>query len=120
METDSDYDSNSDSSPNTQRWNHIKQQLDNTVVSTKEELRNKLKQKLLLENTRRLSRYGQNNKLEQMKNQFQEKLKENNEVENKSNNETSTLLNKTQKKNAKRRQARKNKKNVCENTNENE
>lgn len=93
-------DSDSETSPTTQRWNRIKRQLDSTVPANKEELRNKLKQKLFLENTRRLSRYGQTNKLEMMKATVQAKAQE--EVEETQKKE---LSEKKREKNKKRREA---------------
>lgn len=79
--------SDSESSPNTHRWNKIVQKLNDTKANTHEELKQKLKQKILIGNTRRLSRFSQNVKLEQLKSQYQEEIKNKSENEENDKNE---------------------------------
>ena len=63
----SDSDTSSETSPTVRRWNKIEQELNNTKATTRDEVRQKLRQMMVIKQTRRLSRYGQNVKLENMK-----------------------------------------------------
>lgn len=101
-------------SPTVQRWNRIKAELDSQVPTNREELKMKLKQKLLLEETRRLSRYGQQSKLEQLQNQARERAEE--ELARKAEEEAKKE--KKREKNRKRRQAYREKMKIKEEQNE--
>lgn len=66
----------SETSPTTRKWNKLEQELNDTQAETKEEQRRKLHQKIMLKRTRRLSRYAQNLKLENIKQKMLEKEEE--------------------------------------------
>lgn len=65
----------SECSPNTHRWNKIEHQLNDIPATTKDEMRQKLKQKIQVKQMRRLGRDAQEYKLNVMRQQMNKKPK---------------------------------------------
>ena len=85
--TESDNESEStstDSSPNTRLLRTMEEHISNTPATTRDELKQKLRQKMMIKQTQRLSRYGQKIKLDNMKQDMAEKMEgKNNTAEDK-------------------------------------
>lgn len=84
-ESDNESESTStDSSPNTRLLRKMEEHISNTPATTRDELKQKLRQKMMIKQTQRLSRYGQKIKLDNMKQDMAEKMEgKNNTAEDK-------------------------------------
>ncbi len=73
--SDSELSTSSETSPTTKRWNKVEQSLNETKATTHEELVQKLRQKIMVKQMRRLPRDAQNTTLDNIKQEMIEKQK---------------------------------------------
>jgi hypothetical protein len=83
MSSSEETSTSSDSSPNTRLLRKMEEHINETPVNTREEMRQKLRQKIMIKSTQRLSRFGQQTKLDNMKQEMEEKKEKEEEKVNK-------------------------------------
>ena len=86
MSSGEETSTSSESSPNTRLLRKMEQQINETPATTREEARQKLKQKLMVKRTQRLSRFGQKIKLDNMKQGMEEKMEQEKKLEQEKQN----------------------------------
>ena len=94
--SDTESSTSSENSPNTHRWNKMEQILNETKPTTHKELKQKLREKIMIKQTRRMSQVGQNLKLDNMKQKMTEE-------DNKKNEESLRIIRKKDKQKEKKK-----------------
>ncbi len=72
--SDSDSSTSSETSPTTRRWNKIEHAVQEQKAMTPQERRQKLRQMIMIKQTRRLNRSAQEHKLEDMRQKMREEM----------------------------------------------
>jgi len=110
MSSGEETSTSSESSPNTRLLRKMEQQINETPATTREEARQKLKQKLMVKRTQRLSRFGQKIKLDNMKQGMEEKMEQEKKLEQEKQEKQNKIREKRRLKRQRQKQRQKEKK----------